>query len=271
MRGLSHRLLLLLVATPVPGANFVAWPRLHSAGAAATSCVAHMETPAAAADECEATGLTRQWIENVVIRLGLCPFAAKPFMENKIRYVVTDARSDAALLEEFYLESALLLQTPEAEVATTFVIAPHYKEGIEGFYWLYEWLVDEQEGMHDNLGGGEEAASGESNGEDDASLQAFVGDRVQPAFFHPSWTFSGLPEDAPIHFEKRAPYPVINLLRRADLNRVVEEGLRKGVVVNKEIAEHNAAALEHEGFERLQAMFAQLRPAAELGSGHSAR
>ena len=51
------------------------------------------------------------------------------------------------------------------------------------------------------------------------------------------------------------PLPVINLLRRADLDEVVESGLKRGVIVNKQIAEHNAAALEREGFERIAAVF----------------
>jgi hypothetical protein len=50
---------------------------------------------------------------------------------------------------------------------------------------------------------------------------------------------------------------VINLLRRAQLDRVVQEGIVRGVVINKEIAEHNAAALEAEGFERLHSCFAR--------------
>lgn len=92
------------------------------------------------------------------------------------------------------------------------------------------------------------------------TLEALVGDRIQPAFFHPQWTFSGLDETDPTHFEKRAPMPVINLLRRASLDRVVNEGLARGTIVNKQIAEHNVAALHAEGYEQLAACFARLRP-----------
>jgi hypothetical protein len=49
--------------------------------------------------------------------------------------------------------------------------------------------------------------------------------------------------------------PVINLLRRASLNAVVAHGLENGRIVNKEIAEHNAAALEREGYEALSELF----------------
>ena len=172
---------------------------------------------------------------------------------------------------------------------------------------------------------GDGGEGGGASASTDLDLLEIVGDRVQPAFFHPAWTFSGLPADAPIHFEKRAcassastavhtpcttpsvgpewprrralarahvpertrasahavshiphpyavsasdyalslanaraccrPLPVINLLRRASLDRVVEQGLRQGVVVNQQIAEHNAAALEAEGYDALTALF----------------
>ena len=64
------------------------------------------------------------------------------------------------------------------------------------------------------------------------------------------------PESA-MHFEKRSPLVVINLLRRASLDRVVEEGLAKGRVVNRDIAEHNAASLEREGFQAMKRYFVE--------------
>merc|ERR1711862_717209 len=99
------------------------------------------------------------------------------------------------------------------------LIAPKYPDGIEDFYSLYEWLVDTLESDDEDI----------------------LENRVQPAFFHPEWFFDGMPADSPIHFEKRAPIPVVNLLRRADLDSVVQQGLDKGKIVNKEIAEHNQA------------------------------
>merc|ERR1719321_2326629 len=77
-----------------------------------------------------AIGLTKRWIQEVVIRLGLCPYASKPFTEEKIRYVVTDATDGASLLRDFFDEAEVLLQVPESDVSTTFLVAPEYKEGI---------------------------------------------------------------------------------------------------------------------------------------------
>ena len=177
--------------------------------------------------------LCEAWISEHVIRLGLCPYAARPFTGDQIRYAVSDAVSDEALIQDFFVEGKLLLGMEEEDLTTTMLIAPKYAGDIEEFYWLYEWLVDTLE--------------------DESELELKNG--IQPAFFHPAWSFSGLPEEAPLHFEKRAPLPVINLLRRASLNAVVEQGLQANRIVNKEIAEHNAAALEAEGFEALSKLF----------------
>ena len=207
---------------------------------------------AAVVSDDEAISITKQWINNVVIRLGLCPYAAKPFVADQIRYVVSTATDDESFIADFFVESALLLDVDEEELSTTFLIAPQYvEEGVEGFYWLYEWLVDTLEGA---------PAAIDEGTLDESTLQGLVGDRIQPAFFHPEWSFSELPPASPTHFEKRAPFAVINLLRRAQLDAVVAKGLENGVIVNKQIAEHNVAALEQEGYASLEAIFAQLRP-----------
>ena len=188
------------------------------------------------AEEARAITLCEEWIEAHVIRLGLCPYAAKPFAAENIRYAVSPAADDEELIDDFFLEGRILLDAPADELATTMLIAPHYAGSIDEFSWLYNWLVDTLEDPDETL---------LSNG-------------VQPAFFHPDWSFSELPAESPLHFEKRAPIPVVNLLRRADLNRVVQAGIEQGVVVNKQIAEHNAAALEAEGVDAMAAVFARL-------------
>ena len=143
---------------------------------------------------------TRAWIDTAVVRLGLCPYAAKPFHGDRIRYAVSDCTSDEALVASFFEEGLLLLDSPEEELATTMLIAPKYEGGIGEFYSLYEWLTDLLESEEEEV----------------------LANGVQPAFFHPAWSFDGLPADSPIHFEKRAPCPVINLLRRSTLDRTVE-------------------------------------------------
>jgi len=232
------------------------------------------------AEEEPAVHSTKKWIADVIVQLGLCPFASRPFTQNTIRYAVTDSASDEDLLEAFFDEALLLLEASPEELATTMLIAPSYSGGIEQFYELYVALTDLLESEDEDV----------------------LHNQVQPAFFHPDWTFEGEPADSPVHFEKRAPLPVINLLRRAQLDQVVQEGLERGVVINREIAERNAARLEQaappreparapsgrgsytpravhllspprpprppqEGFQGLQALFASLGRGAQRGGG----
>ena len=169
------------------------------------------------------------------MRLRLCPYAAEPFVDDQIRYAVSEAVDDEDLLEDFFVEGALLLDAPP-ELATTMLVAPRYAGDIEQFYALYEWLTDTLEADDEDL----------------------LNNGVQPAFFHPDWNFEGLAADDPIHFEKRAPHPTINLLRRSSIEAVNERGLAKGVLVSKEISEHNAQRLHEMGWARMQAAFAEL-------------
>lgn len=180
---------------------------------------------------------TQRWIKDFVIRLGLCPYASDVFnTEGRIRYVVSHATNGADLVEDFFCEAAILLDEDPLDITTTMLTAPLYNGGIEDFYALYEWLVDTLEDEDETI----------------------LNNQVQPAFFHPDWTFDGLHETNPVHFEKRAPFPVINLLRRKQLEDVASKGLARGVVVSKQIADHNAARLQQEGFEALEACFKSL-------------
>ena len=42
-----------------------------------------------------AVAQTKAWIEDVVVRLRLCPYAREPFVGDTIRYAVTDAKKMA--------------------------------------------------------------------------------------------------------------------------------------------------------------------------------
>ena len=190
-----------------------------------------------AGDDAEDT--TRRWIDTFIIRLGLCPFASKPFLKERIRYSISNATDDEDLLLDFFVEGQLLLEVPKEEIETSMLVAPKYEGDIEAFYALYVWLTDLLE-------------SGD---------EPILGDQVQPAFFHPDWTFAGVPAKSALHYEKRAPFATINLLRRTDLDDTVAAGLEVGRVINREIAEHNEAELERTGEAALRKLFAGLRTA----------
>ena len=65
---------------------------------------------------------TRQWVSQVVIGMGFCPFAAKPFQEDRIRYVVLTDGSLQHLLERVIREAYHLDEHPDTE--TTLILLP---------------------------------------------------------------------------------------------------------------------------------------------------
>src|SRR4051794_14237007 len=67
---------------------------------------------------------TRRWIADIVIGLNLCPFARQVFDADRIRYVVSEALDESALLRELEIELTTLAATPEHGVETTLLIHP---------------------------------------------------------------------------------------------------------------------------------------------------
>ncbi|MEN9504070.1 MAG: hypothetical protein RI964_3355 [Pseudomonadota bacterium] len=139
---------------------------------------------------------TRYWLENVVIKHNLCPFAQKPFKGGQIRYVVTDSARPEFLLEDLQHELEHLRATPASEVETTLLIHPG---ALEDFYDYNDFLdiVDallEQEG--------------------------YAGE-FQVASFHPDYQFAETrPEDAE-NYTNRSPYPMLHLIREDSLEQAI--------------------------------------------------
>lgn len=66
-----------------------------------------------------------QWLNDVVIGLNLCPFAAKPQRNQQIKIFVSQASREEALLQDI-LDQLLELDTREAqELETTLVVVPN--------------------------------------------------------------------------------------------------------------------------------------------------
>jgi len=48
---------------------------------------------------------TTAWIKDFVIQYQLCPFAAQPFQEDRIKYVLFEGSDVEALVEKTFLEA----------------------------------------------------------------------------------------------------------------------------------------------------------------------
>lgn len=162
---------------------------------------------------------TRCWLENVVLKYNLCPFAYKPFKAGQVRYVVTDSARAEFLLEDLQQELDYLRSVPANEVETSLLIHPGVLEDFleyNDFFDLVDMLLTE---------GGYEG-------------------EFQVASFHPDYQFEGTrPEDAE-NYTNRSPWPMLHLIR--------EDSLEKAIAGYSDVAaipEHNIRTMNTLGAE----------------------
>ena len=164
---------------------------------------------------------SKKWIASFVISLNLCPFAKKPFVNAKIRYVLFEKGNleDLSLLLE--KELLFLTATSPKEVETTFLIHPNH---LKDFYIYLDFL-------------------------DIANQLIFalhLEDVIQIASFHPDYQFAGTTFDDVTNYTNRSPYPMLHLLR--------EESITKALASYDEpeaIPERNKETMRRLGLEKI--------------------
>ena len=140
----------------------------------------------------------RQWLEQVVIGLNLCPFAGAPFRNGQVRISVSQATDEETLLAHLQSELVLIDEAPAATVETTLLI-------ITGM------LVDFD-------------AYNEFLNEVDALLrQGGWEGKYQVASFHPQYRFHGTKADDPSNLTNRSPWPILHIIREASIDKALSD------------------------------------------------
>ena len=137
---------------------------------------------------------TQNWVERVIMKYNICPFARREVERRSIRYIATDAKKMKLVLEALIKECQLLDADPEIEM-TLFIIP----KGFEGFY-AYLDLVDLAERLL--ISEGYEGV-------------------YQLATFHPDYCFEGEPMEDPSNYTNRSPYPTLHIIREASMAHVL--------------------------------------------------
>ncbi|WP_217511096.1 DUF1415 domain-containing protein [Vibrio metschnikovii] len=138
-----------------------------------------------------------QWLNDVVIGLNLCPFAAKPQRNQQIKIFVSQASREEALLQDI-LDQLLELDTKEAqELETTLVVIPNMLDDFMDYNFFIDWveaLIRQQdwEGI------------------------------FQVATFHPDYCFAGTSPEDDENLTNRSPYPIFHLIREQSMERVLK-------------------------------------------------
>ncbi len=137
------------------------------------------------------------WLDDVVIGLNLCPFAAKPQRNQQIRIVVSDADSDEKLLEDLLTQFIELDNTPAETLDTTLVVVPNMLGDFYDYNLFIDWI--------------------------DAVIRQQGWEGVyQVATFHPDYCFADSEPDDAENLTNRSPYPIFHLIREASMERVLK-------------------------------------------------
>jgi hypothetical protein len=139
---------------------------------------------------------TQCWLERAVIGENLCPFAKAVHAKRQIRWVVSAATDEQALLDDLIRELEHLAETDPEAVDTTLLIHPH----VLGDFLDY----------NDFLGIAEDTVA-------ELDLEGVL----QVASFHPDYQFADTPAGDISHATNRSPYPTLHLLREASIDRAV--------------------------------------------------
>jgi hypothetical protein len=189
---------------------------------------------------------TKSWVKKSIVGLNLCPYAKDAL--DKIRIVEIDAMDPEGIVDALIEESALLLDgdapssTGSDVAATTSIVVatkvPCNTDGLAVWLEIDSWFQNFLE---------------EDEAEEDPEEQLFAGE-LSCAFFHPEWRFADVAEDDPVNFERRAPFPIVSLLKKGDIKKLVDDGLTRGVAISEQIHNQNRETLRRIGTEKLAAM-----------------
>ncbi len=169
-------------------------------------------------------GNTRHWLERAVIGQNLCPFAKAVHVKNQVRWVVSRADNEQALIDDLVRELQLLADADAEEIDTTLLIHPQVLTDFLDYNDFLELA---------------EAAVAELGLEGE----------LQVASFHPEYQFADAPADDISHASNRSPYPTLHLLREASIDRAVAAFPEAEIIFEKNI--ETLRRLGHEGWRAL--------------------
>lgn len=138
----------------------------------------------------------QQWLDDVVIGLGLCPFAAAPRRLGNIGFEVCNAQAEQDIAAFIDSELQRLVHTPVQKLETSLLITPYAFAEFEDYNQFLS-VVDTLIG----LGG--------------------LSGQVQVASFHPRYCFEGSSPQDQSNLTNCSPYPIFHLIREASLTRVL--------------------------------------------------
>ena len=169
-----------------------------------------------------------RWLEDVVIGLNLCPFAAKPYNNQQVRIHVFDGDTENGLLEELQSELTIIDQElvndgsadkPTTDVETTLIVIPNMLHD----FAAYNQFLDLVDALLDEF--------------------SWTG-QYQIASFHPQYCFAGAEAESPENLTNRSPYPLLHIIREASIETSLQHYPDPENIPIRNIQKMNALSLE---------------------------
>jgi len=130
----------------------------------------------------------------VVVGFNLCPFAKRELVKNRVRFVVTKAKTEEHLLIALQAELELLNREPSVE--TTLLVHPNVLHDFDDYNQFL-------------------------NDADALLVQTNLEAVYQIASFHPDYQFAGTEAGDVENYTNKSPYPMLHLLREASVERAI--------------------------------------------------
>jgi hypothetical protein len=137
------------------------------------------------------------WLDNVVIGLNLCPFAAKPSRQNQIHIDVYEG-SEAELMKHLVTAMTELDHYGPDTRETTLIVLSNCLQSFDDYNQFLgdvDWVIE----RGDWLG------------------------VYQVASFHPNYQFEGTHSQDAENLTNRSPFPILHLIREESLEDALEK------------------------------------------------
>ena len=161
----------------------------------------------------------RQWLEQVVIGLNLCPFAATPYRNGLVRISVSRAATREALMTEFQSELELIDGTPITKLETTLLVIADMLADFDSYN---QFLAEVDTVLYQ---GGWEG-------------------KYQVASFHPRYRFFGTEDEDASNMTNRSPWPILHIIREASIDRALADYSEPESIPERNIQKMKSLSLE---------------------------
>jgi hypothetical protein len=136
------------------------------------------------------------WLNDWVITLNLCPFAAKVVNDKTLRIAVCDSDDEQQMVRQILQELDHLVQESEDNLSTSLLVFTHGLKDFDSYLDFADWA-------------------------NDLLVEAGLEGNIQIATFHPQYQFEGAEVDDVTNYSNRSPYPTLHFIREQQLEAAV--------------------------------------------------